>query len=352
MKCRIGVLGTADIAKRKMIPAILKNENFEYAGVAFASCKERGEDFSPEKETEICQLRYQKANAFQKEFGGKIFQCFEDLLKCRDIDAVYIPLPPANHYFWADMALDFGKHVLMEKPFTVSLQDTKKLVEKAVRNQLVVWENYAFIYHPQVKLVREALQKIGEMRLIRATFGFPHRQENDFRYVKSAGGGALLDCGGYTVRAALLFMGNQIKVDAAKLNITEGHEVDIYGTVTLRDEKNLMAQLAFGMDNAYVCELQIWGSKGMITAPRFFTAPADFESKVVIKTGNEEIVNTAVADQFLNSLEEFGKEIKKSAKERSIYQEIESLAEVMSKVNQQEIETGHEESSIREKILS
>ena len=331
MKIRIGVLGTADIAKRKMIPAILQSEKFEYAGVAIASFEERGENPDEEEREHIWNNKCKRAYDFQREFGGSVFKSFEDLLQSKDIDAVYIPLPPALHYKWADKALECGKHILMEKPFTCSADDTAKLITKAQNKALVVWENYAFVYHNQVDVVKEALHEIGDIRLIRAAFGFPHRQESDFRYQKSAGGGALLDCGGYTVKAATLFMRGNLSVETSQLQITPGHEVDVYGSATLKDEENVIAQLAFGMDNAYICELQIWGSTGIITAPRFFTAPAEMDAQVTVKVGNEEKQYAAKSDQFLNSLEAFGQEICMLHGNRMCYQQISSLANLIEK---------------------
>ena len=331
MKIRIGVLGTAAIARRKMIPAILGSTNFEYAGVAIASFAEREENISEAEKIELWDEKCKKAYSFQEEFGGKFYDSFDSLLNCTDIDAVYIPLPPALHFKWASRALCHGKHVLMEKPFTCSELDTKALLKLAKEKNLAVWENYAFVYHEQVKCIRKAMDEIGEIRLLRATFGFPHRAMNDFRYCNSAGGGALLDCGGYTVKAAALFMGNNIELESSHLITTDGHEVDIYGNATMTDENGVTAQLAFGMDNAYVCELQIWGSKGMITAPRFFTAPADMDVSVMVKIGNEEKIYYAKADQFMNSLNEFACEIAKAADMRCCYNQVNQQAELIEK---------------------
>ena len=119
-----------------------------------------------------------------------------------------------------------------------------------------------FVYHTQLDWIRKKISEgtIGEVRLIRIDFGFPFRGANDFRYNKALGGGALLDCGGYTLKLASLFLGDSAKVTASQLNGKDGFEVDIYGSATLTNNEGLTAQVSFGMDNSYKCSLEVWGS--------------------------------------------------------------------------------------------
>ena len=174
----IGVLGTANIAERRMIPAILKNHSFHYAGTAVATSEERG------NQDVNMSIKIHKGESFVSMFGGECFVGYEELLKQKDIDAVYIPLPPSLHYKWAKKALQYGKHVLMEKPFTVSYSETKDLLAEAQLRNLAVIENYGFCYHNQMRLIKEIVNKntIGNLRLVRGAFGFPFRGLEDFRY--------------------------------------------------------------------------------------------------------------------------------------------------------------------------
>lgn len=309
---KIGVLGASDIAKRRMIPAILKSKFFEYAGVAVATAEERIVIHSEKKMDAILESKINKAEKFVELFGGKYYTGYEDLLNERDIEAVYIPLPPALHYYWAKKAIENGKHVLLEKPFTTKFSDAEDLVKIAAEKKVVVLENYGFCFHNQMKKIKTIYESgaIGELRLIRAYFGFPHRDPNDFRYSKKMGGGALLDCGGYVVKAALLFMGNKIKVVGSALNSPKGYEVDLFGNAMLQDENNLIAQLSFGMDNSYKCEFELWGSKGSVISPRAYTAPETISIPLSINSseGNK-IVEVEPDDQFLRILDKFYFEI-------------------------------------------
>ena len=292
MKIKIGVLCPSEIALRRFMPALMKCEGFEFAGISSAS----SEEWFGEPTGELVEIERSKAKKFTDSYGGRLFESYNELLSSPEIDAVYIPLPPALHFRWAKRALENGKHVLLEKPFTTALADTEELLKIAKENGLAVHENYMFVYHSQLDWIKNKLPEIGEIRLIRIDFGFPFRGTNDFRYNRDLGGGALLDCGGYTVKLAGLFLGMTAKITASQLNTKSGFDVDIYGSATLTNSDGLTAQIAFGMDNSYKCSLEIWGSEGTIYTNRILTAPDGFEPVVAVKKGNEEQQFTLPAD--------------------------------------------------------
>ncbi len=281
---KFGVLGGADVAFRRFIPALRLCDKAEYVGVGTRSVW--------------------KANSFREAFGGKCYDSYEELLADHEVRAVYVALPPALHYQWGIKVLNAGKHVFMEKPFTVSASLTDELLCLAAEKGLVVHENYMFLYHSQLQKIRELLAEgvVGELRLVRISFGFPPRPENDIRYSRELGGGAALDCGGYAVRLSRELLGESTKVCQAKLVRPEGFEVDIYGSAVLTNRDGLCAQTAFGMDNSYRCELEVWGSSGVLRAPRIFTAPPDFSPVVYI---NDSPMTLPPDNAFLRSIESF-----------------------------------------------
>ncbi len=148
--------------------------------------------------------------------GGK-FSCkavvgYDKLLERKDIDAVYIALPPALHKEWAIKALKAKKHVLVEKPSSTNYKDSLEMVKVANQNNLLLMENYMFEYHSQQTFIKDILagEEIGEMRLFKSSFGFPLMNKDNFRYKKSLGGGVLLDAAGYPIKATQLFLGKKI----------------------------------------------------------------------------------------------------------------------------------------------
>lgn len=299
---KIGVLCPSEIALRRFMPALMKCEGLEFAGISSASA----EEWFGEPTDELVEMEKNKAKKFTDSYGGRLFESYNELLSSPDVDAVYIPLPPALHFKWAKKALENGRHVFLEKPFTTAFADTEELLKIAKEKNLAVHENYMFLYHSQLDWIKDKLSEIGEIRLIRIDFGFPFRGANDFRYNKELGGGALLDCGGYTIKLAGLFLGETAKVTASQLNTKSGFDVDIYGSATLTNSDGLTAQIAFGMDNSYKCSLEIWGSEGTIYTNRILTAPDGFEPVVTVKKGNEEQQFTLSADDtFAKSIEFF-----------------------------------------------
>ena len=332
---RIGVLGPADIARRRMVPAIIKNEGCEYAGVALATMAEH--DPAGIGSDGIKDTTREKGKSFLDEFGGRIYEGYNTMLSSDDIDAVYIALPPALHHKWAGLALKAGKHVLLEKPFTTKQEDTKELIDIASDRNLAVAEDFGFIYHKQMSVIKDIIAsgRLGDLRLIRANFGFPFRGAGDFRYHKALGGGALLDCGCYTLMLASDLL-EDLELKDAALCGKDGFDVDIYGTISAEGRDALgnkvSAQLSFGMDQQYCCGLEVWGSKGCLKTDRIFTAPPQLGTKVTVTCGmDSEDISCGEDDQFGRILDAFLDMIADADKRKRSYEVISTQADLMQK---------------------
>jgi hypothetical protein len=290
---RIGIICPSEIAFRRFLPALKEAACFEYAGVAIAS----KEEFVGATD-EILAKERAKAQTFVDNYGGKIYEGYSTLIHSDEVDAVYLPLPPGLHYQWAKEAVAAGKHILVEKPCTISLATTKALLKAAQEKGLAAHENYMFAFHDQLKVINDIVKsgEIGDVRLYRVSFGFPMRAQNDFRYNKALGGGALLDCGGYTLKYASILLGPTAKIKYAQSNNIDGFGVDMYGSAALVNDKGTTVQVAFGMDHNYKCELEVWGSKGTLYTNRILTAPAGLVPEVTIRKGNEEEKRNLPAD--------------------------------------------------------
>jgi len=296
------------------MPALKKaGEDIFFAGIGFASPEEWFGDISKVSKEAIGEQQKRecaKAQSFIDAYGGQKFKGYQNLIESDSIDAIYLPLPPALHFKWAKMALEKGKHVFVEKPSTTCLADTDELIKIASEQGLALHENYMFVFHDQLKAIDEVVAsgEIGDVRLYRISFGFPRREQNDFRYNKALGGGALLDAGGYTMKYAGYLLGKTAKVVSAQVNYIPEFEVEMYGSATMVNAKGVTAQLAFGMDNDYKCDIEIWGSKGTITSCRILTAPAGFVPSYTIKKNQYiETRELPADDAFLKSIGRFVK---------------------------------------------
>jgi len=313
---RVGVMGCASIAQRSFIPAILISENTRLVAVASRS----GE----------------KADEFAAQFGCDAITGYDNLLERPDIDAIYMPLPTGLHEEWVSRSLAAGKHVLVEKSFAMDLASAQKMIQLARSSNLLVMENFMFLYHSQIDFVKDLIKagEIGDLRSFRSAFGFPPLDENNFRYNKVLGGGVLLDAAAYTIRASQLFLGDDLEVKAASLVKPEGAEVEIYGGAYLSSAGGAFSEVSFGFDNFYQCNFELWGSRGKLTAQRAFTSGPDFKPTITVETQGERLDHQLEADNhFVNLLAEFSNCIDTGDFE-SKYREIENQSRLLDQVRQ------------------
>lgn len=285
---RLGVLGCADVATRRVLPAVATTPGIRLHAVASRTAG--------------------KAEEMTRRFGGIPVVGYQALLDRDDIDAVYLPLPPALHREWIVRALRAGKHVLAEKPLTTSAADTKSAVALAQHQDLVLMENFMFLRHTQHDAVRELIAEgmIGEPRAFAATFTIPARPRGDIRHRAELGGGALLDVGGYPVRVAQLFFGQALRVRGATLLRDAEVGVDTGGAALLADGDGVTAQLTFGLAHVYTSRYSFLGSCGRLTLDHAFTTPATHRPIVRLERQDHREDRTLPAhDQYAGSVGAF-----------------------------------------------
>tara|TARA_B100000809_G_C15122322_1_gene524796 strand:- start:1900 stop:2859 length:960 start_codon:yes stop_codon:yes gene_type:complete len=300
---RIGVLGCANIARRSVIPAIKSIAEYDLIAIS-----------SRTKE---------KATEFATEFNCEAVEGYQNLLDRKDIDVIYMPLPTGLHEEWVMKALKAGKHILIEKSLAMDYASAKRMVDMARKKGLLIMENFMFLYHKQHQFVKDLIDKgeIGEIRCFRSSFGFPPLAGDNFRYNLALGGGSLMDAAAYTVRAAQMFLGDDIWVEGATLN-NMNTEVDLFGGAYLKSKTGMFAEVAFGFDNFYQCNYEIWGSKGKIIAQRAFTPGEKFTPTITVEKQGESLEHKADAENhFVNILNEFKRCVLKNEVEPK-YEEI------------------------------
>jgi len=291
-KIRIGVLSTASIGQRFIIPSLLSlPENFELVGIASRS------------------LETVKEAA--ERFNCKPFGSYNEILNEEYIDAIYIPLPNSLHYEWVKLALERGIHALVEKSLACTLNEVIELNQIAQNNHLALIENFQFRFHSQLRTIKELVDsgKIGTLRYIRSSFEFPPFPDStNIRYQKGLGGGALLDAGAYPLKISQMFLGRDISVKASTMRYDSSHEVDIGGGAFLKqDHGDAFAEIAFGFDNYYQCSLEIYGSIGKISTNRIFTSPPNINPLVILEIQGEAVEKIEIKqdNHFINMLSHF-----------------------------------------------
>lgn len=311
---RVGILGAADIAFNKFVPALNTIDGVECAGIASRSLK--------------------RTDRFKDAFGLKIYESYEEILEDESISVIYIPLPPAFHFEWAKKALLCGKHVFLEKPSVPTYEQAKELCDMAKAKGLVIQENYTFPYHVQLAAIKQIIEsgRLGTVRLYKTSFGFPRRAANDFRYDLKLGGGTMMDNGGYTVKMADVLLGPTARLTASSLMFEEDG-LDIFGSASFVNDDGVVCQASFGMDCAYQCSLEVWGSTGRLTTGRIFTAPAGAECKAVIESGGtQETVSLGSDDQFAGAIDNFVRAMNDEALRDKIREDLLRQSRFISKI--------------------
>jgi predicted dehydrogenase len=282
-----GVISTANIARRAVLPAIQRSRNGELAAVG---SRDAG-----------------KAAALAAELAIPCaYGSYEELLAEPAVQAVYIPLPNSMHREWAIRAAEAGKHILCEKPLAMDAAECNAMAAAAREHGVVLMEAFMYRFHPQLERVRELIDQgaVGEPRLIRASFTFRVTNPANIRLQKDLGGGSLMDVGCYCVNLGRTLFG------------AEPAEVQAFATWSAGGvDEQLVASMSFA-NNRYVqfdCALtlarretyQVVGTEGVIDVPVAFL-PGVSDTQIHIRDAQGARTETiAGVDEYQLMVEHF-----------------------------------------------
>ena len=222
------------------------------------------------------------ADGFARKFGAnRAHGSYEELLADAEVQAVYIGTPHPYHLEWALKAIQAGKHVLCEKPLTLTLADTLRVIGAAKQHGVMLMEAFMYRFHPQTIALTELVRSgaIGEVRLIRASFNVicPFDPENRM-FNKALGGGSILDLGCYPLsfsrHMAGAVTGNPCVEPVEFFGTGRLHPVaqtDDFATAVARFPGGILAELSCGSTVKQDSTAQIYGSRGWIDIPNPFT---------------------------------------------------------------------------------
>lgn len=226
----------------------------------------------------VASRRDETAKAFAKRFSDvRSYGSYEKLLADGEVDVVYITTPHPWHAEWAIKAAQAGKGILCEKPMAMNAGEVRRMIDAAARAGMFLMEAFMYRCHVQtarlVELVRSG--RIGQVRLIRATFGHHASKSPDDRFMaRHLGGGGILDVGCYTVSMARLLAGAACNKagSAEPLKISGcGHVgstgVDEWAIANLLFPGDVAAQLGVSVNVQMDNLVQVFGESGTITVP-------------------------------------------------------------------------------------
>lgn len=262
-KVRWGVLSTANIGVRQVIPAMQQGAHCEIR--AIASRHLAGAEAAAGR------------LAIPKAYGS-----YEELLADPEIDAIYNPLPNHLHVPWSIKALEAGKHVLCEKPIAMTAAEAKTLVDAArAHPKLKVMEAFMYRHHPQWQRARQMVAegKIGELRTIQTIFSYYLDDGDNIRNIADVGGGAMMDIGCYAVSVPRFIFGAEPTRVAGIVEYDPRFKTDRLASAIL-DFGSGTALFTCGTQLSPYQRVNIFGTEGRIEIEIPFNAPADRPCKV------------------------------------------------------------------------
>lgn len=295
---RWGVLSTANIGMKKVIPGVQKADRCEVLALA-----SRDPDHA--------------RSAAERLGIPKAHGSYEDLLADADVDAVYIPLPNHLHAEWTIAAALAGKHVLCEKPIAMNAAEAQTMVDACSASGVRLMEAFMYRLHPSWEAVRElvASGRIGRLRAVQSWFSYFNDDPANIRNIAEFGGGALMDVGCYSVNLSrMLFGGEPDRVEASVTRDPDS-QVDVLTS----------AILGFGDDVAtFTCStrtepdqrVHVYGTQGRIVLGIPFNIPPDLPTEVFVTSGGDPPVSPATetltfepADPYAIQAERFARAV-------------------------------------------
>ncbi len=261
-KLRWGILGAARVNER-LLPAIVEASNAQLVAIA------------SRRPGAAAQTLAQYAPQQQ---DVRTYDHLESLLTDSEIDAVYLPLANHEHAEWALRAIEHGKHLLIEKPMALTLEDIEAIEAAAQRHNVTVMEGFMYRFHPQHARVKELLEQglIGDIRSVRASYSFMMRPARMYRLTESVerGGGAMWDIGCYAIHSARMFFEQlPIAVTAISNYVESGADTTTSGVLDFGEGK--FAHFDFSFERARRCEYEIIGTRGGIKCETVWQLPGD-----------------------------------------------------------------------------
>jgi predicted dehydrogenase len=295
-----GVIGCADIAVKKVIPAML------------------GTDLS--QVTAIASRSGERATAAAGSLGiPRAYGSYQELLDDPDLEAVYIPLPNHLHHEWAIAAAEAGKHVLCEKPLSTTSVLAREMIETAQRSGVKLMEAFMYRLHPLWVEVRRLIADgtIGELRAVQSFFSYHNVDPDDIRNQVDAGGGALFDIGCYPVNVSRMLFETEPTDVMAAVRRDPAFGTDILTSVVLDFD---------GRHATFTCSTQleddqrvhIYGTEGRLLIEIPFNIPPNRPTRVLSIAGGDPPVDPKIVTHQVDAADQYG--VQADAFSRSIRQ--------------------------------
>lgn len=296
-KIRWGVLGAANIAVKKVIPAMQKGTFSEIVAIA-------------SRDPAKAQQAAENLNI------PKFYGSYEDLLADQEIDAIYNPLPNDLHVEWTIKAMEAGKHVLCEKPLALKAKDAQLLIETRNRTGLKIQEAFMTRTHPQWLAVRDLIEqnRIGKLQAITMFFSYFNDDASNIRNKTKNGGGALMDIGCYCINIARFITNEEPRRVSSLIEPDENTGIDKL-TSAMLDFPSCQSTFTCSTQLAPYQRTQFFGTKGRIEVEIPVNIPTDSPTRIYIDEAgdlygrNIETIEISASNQYTIQGDSFSRAI-------------------------------------------
>jgi len=280
-KIRWGVLSTAAIGLKKVIPGMQQGHLTSIVAIA-------SRDLVKSREAAA-------ALGIPTAYGS-----YEELLADPDIDAIYNPLPNHLHVPWTIKAAEAGKHVLCEKPISLTVAQAETLLAVRARTGVKIGEAFMVRLHPQWIRLRQLLDagRIGELRAVLGFFSYFNINPRNIRNQVDAGGGALMDIGCYLVQAARYAFAQEPTRVVASIDRDPQMHTDRVTSAILEFEGGRQSIFTCGTQLVPYQRLHFIGTKGRIEFEVPVNVPPDRPTRLLIDTGSDLFGGGITAETF------------------------------------------------------
>jgi len=281
-KVRWGILSTANIGIKKVIPAMQHGQYCEIVAIASRD-----------------QIKAQKAA--ERLNIPRAYGSYEELLTDPDIDAIYNPLPNHLHVPWSIKALEAGKHILCEKPIGLTTAEAEELLIAAENHpQLKVMEAFMYRHHPQWQKAQQLVDSggIGQLRTIESIFSYYNVDPQNVRNMADIGGGGLMDIGCYCISLSRFIFGTEPQRVWGTIGYDPNFKTDRLASGVL-DFRHGTSSFTCSTQMAPYQRVNIFGTEGRIEIEIPFNAPPDKPTKIWHQSGEskKEIIFD-ICDQY------------------------------------------------------
>jgi predicted dehydrogenase len=312
-KVKWGVLGAANIAVKKVIPAMQRGDWCEV--------------------TALASRDLEKARSFAAELGiSKAYGSYEELLADPDIEAIYNPLPNHLHVPWSIKAAEAGKHVLCEKPIALNALEARQLLPVRDRTGVKIEEAFMVRTHPQWIKVRELIDagRIGEVLSVTGHFSYNNPDPENVRNVPEFGGGGLMDIGCYMILFSRMVFQDEPKRVVGLIQEDPATRTDVL-TSALLDFPRGQASFTCSTRMTPFQRFRIMGTDGRIELQIPVNAPPDRASWIHIDDGSDffgagaEIIEPEICDQYTIQGDLFSRSIRENQDQEAVMSLEESI---------------------------